>query len=108
MKKTIIITAILLGTTMIYAQKSNSNTNGKEQIVSTEDPHNPLVNGIPYSQYKAQVQAEQAKRVAAEEKLKSQQKAIIENKLPIIKNDEKGQGKDDEKNNQQKIFNITK
>lgn len=59
---------------MIYAQKSNSISNGKEQIVSTEDPHNQLVNGIPYNQYKAQVQAEQKHKAAQQAEAKIQQK----------------------------------
>ena len=74
MKKIIITTVLLLGTTLIYAQKSKNIRNCKEQIVSTEDPHNPLVNGIPYNQYKTQVQAEQKQRAAKEAEAKAQQK----------------------------------
>lgn len=67
---------LLLGTTLIYAQEKSIIKGKGIQRVSTEDPHNPLVNGIPYDQYKAQVQAEQKKRSADEAQLK--QKALVE------------------------------
>ena len=44
-----------------------------------EDPHNPLVNGIPYTQYKAQQDALKQKQ-AAENKAAKQQAAVI---LPV-------------------------
>ena len=83
MKKIIITTALLLGTTIIYAQKSNGISKGKEQILSTEDPHNPLVNGIPYDQYKAQVQAEQKQKAAKEAEAKIQQKQMMEKEAQL-------------------------
>jgi len=83
MKKIIITIGLLLGTTVVYAQKSSSTSNGKEQIVSTEDPHNPLVNGIPYSQYKMQVQNEEKQRVAKEGAAKIQHKEFLDKQAKL-------------------------
>ena len=66
---------MLLGTTCIYAQKKDLPVSTREQIISKEDPHNPLVNGIPYNQYKAQVQAEAKQRAAEEEQAKIENEA---------------------------------
>lgn len=76
MKKIIVITTLLMGTTLIYAQEKGVLKGKGIQPVSTEDPHNPLVNGIPYDQYKAQVQAEQKKRSAEQAQLR--QKAVVD------------------------------
>ena len=70
MIKLIITTAFLLGTTLIYAQQKEELRNTREQIISTENPHNPLVNGIPYDQYKTQVQTEEKQRATKEEEAK--------------------------------------
>lgn len=83
MKKIIITTAILFGTTLIYAQKKDAVKSSKEQIVSNEDPHNPLVNGIPYDQYKAKVQNEEKQRIAKEAAAKIQQKEFLEKEAKI-------------------------
>ena len=72
MKISIITIAFLFGTVLINAQKSKPGLQVRENIVSSEDPHNPLVNGIPYNQYKAQVQAEEKKRAAAEMKAREE------------------------------------
>ena len=70
MIKIIITTAFLFGTSMIYAQQKDAPRSSREQVISTENPHNPLVNGIPYDQYKAQVQAEEKQRAAKEAEAK--------------------------------------
>ena len=44
--------------------------------MNTEDPQNPLLSGIPYDQYKAQIQTEQKKRSVEEADLK--QKEVVE------------------------------
>lgn len=82
MNKIIITTVFLLGSTLVFAQKNS--TNEKVQTVSNEDPHNPLVNGIPYDQYKIQVQAEEKKKIAAENEAKAQLK-ISEEKNSKLK-----------------------
>lgn len=71
MKKLMITFALLLGSTLIFAQKSNTL---KTQFASKEDPHNPLVNGIPYNQYKIQVQQEMQKKAEAQAQEKAKQK----------------------------------
>lgn len=83
MIKIIITTALLLGTTLIYAQKKDADKSSKEQIVSNEDPHNPLVNGIPYDQYKSKVQAEQKQKAAKEAEAKIQQKEFLDKQAKI-------------------------
>ena len=80
MKKIIIATALLFGCTLVFSQKSNFE---RTQIVSNEDSHNPLVNGIPYDQYKAQVQAEQKQRAAKEAEAKIQQKEFLDKQAKI-------------------------
>ncbi|KEY19326.1 hypothetical protein [Kaistella antarctica] len=80
MKKIIITTTLLLGTVFIYAQKAEPVRQVKEYTTSTEDPHNPLVNGIPYNQYKAQVQTEEKNSAAAEVKAR---KEAVTKKLEI-------------------------
>ena len=85
MKKIIIATALLFGSTLLFAQKS---TFERTQIVSNENPHNPLVNGIPYNQYKLQVQQENKKREEAKAKAKAELQAEMKKmsavKLPPI------------------------
>ena len=87
MKKIIITTALLIGSTLIFAQQSKLD---KQNPTSKEDPHNPLVNGIPYNQYKLQVQAENKKKSEAEAKAKADQKLMVEKinqaHLPPIEN----------------------
>ena len=65
MKNLMTTILFLMATTVIYAQKSESVRSSKEQVVSKEDPHNPLVNGIPYDQYKARTIAADKARIAA-------------------------------------------
>lgn len=101
MKKIIITSTFLLGTTLLYAQKSNTISNGKEQIVSTEDPHNPLVNGIPYDQYKIQVQLEQKQKAAKEAEEKIAQKQLVEKEVQL-KLPPNANRKEKSKNNTQK------
>ncbi len=83
MIKLIITSAFLLGTTMIYAQQEEAPRSSREQIISTENPHNPLVNGIPYDQYKAQVQAEEKQRAAKEAEAKNQMKEELNREAKI-------------------------
>ena len=83
MKKIIITTTLLLGTVFIYAQKAEPSIQVREYTASNEDPHNPSVNGIPYNQYKAQVQAEEKSRVAAELKAREE---VAAKKLAIQRN----------------------
>lgn len=75
MKKVIITSAFIIGTTIIYAQKTDADKISKVQTISKEDPHNPLVNGIPYNQYKAQVQAADKQRAAQETQAKKENEA---------------------------------
>lgn len=84
MIKIIITTAFLLGTTLIYAQQKEEVRNTREQIISTENPHNPLVNGIPYDQYKSQVQAEEKQRAAKEAEAKLKVKEELDQQAKII------------------------
>lgn len=92
MKKLIITSALLFGSTLIFAQKSNP---AKTQIVSNEDPHNPLVNGIPYNQYKIQVQQEMQKKAEAQAQEKAKQKIELEKfsklKMPETPNEKQEQ-----------------
>ena len=83
MKKIIITTTLLLGTVFIYAQKAEAKIQVREYTASNEDPHNPLVNGIPYNQYKAQVQAEEKKKAAAEVKAREE---VAAKKLTVQRN----------------------
>ena len=83
MIKIIITTSFLLGTTLIYAQQKEEVRNTREQIISTENPHKPLVNGIPYDQYKAQVQAEEKQRAAKEAEAKNQMKEELNREAKI-------------------------
>ena len=83
MKKIIITTTLLLGTVFIYAQKAEPSIQVREYTASNEDPHNPLVNGIPYNQYKAQEQADEKSRVAAELKAREE---VAAKKLAIQRN----------------------
>ncbi len=83
MKKIIIAITVLLGTVFIYAQNTEPLRQVKEYTVSSEDPHNPLVNGIPYSQYKAEVQAKEKSRAAAELKAREE---VAANKVAIQRN----------------------
>lgn len=80
MKNLMTTILFLMATTAIYAQKSESARSSKEQVISKEDPHNPLVNGIPYDQYKAQTIALDKARIAANveaiEKEKAEQDRI--------------------------------
>lgn len=71
--KKIIITALVI---VIYSNAHAQTVveeRSKGSNVSTEDPHNPLVNGIPYSQYKAQemAKAQQAVKDAEANKTKT-------------------------------------
>lgn len=76
----------LVVTAAIFSVKAQSNQKNSVPALASEianktvieDPHNPLVNGIPYSQYKAQVQAEQKHRVAQEAEAKIQQKEFLD------------------------------
>ena len=70
---------------MLYAQEIGPVKSQRTHPVSTEDPHNPLVNGIPYNQYKAQVQAEEKNKTAAEAKAIAEQKTARENKPSNLK-----------------------
>lgn len=79
MKKIMITTTLLLGTVFISAQKAETTRQVKEYTVSSEDPQNPLVNGIPYNKYKAQVQAEQIENAAKEADLKKKSKEESKN-----------------------------
>ena len=83
MKKIIITTTLLLGMVFIYGQKAEPSIQVREYTASNEDPHNPLVNGIPYNQYKAQVQAEEKSRAAAEVKAREE---ITAKKLAVQRN----------------------
>lgn len=83
MIKIIITTAFLFGTSMIYAQQKDAPRSSREQIISTENPHNPLVNGIPYDQYKVQVQAEEKQRAAKEAEAKNQMKEELNREAKI-------------------------
>lgn len=87
MIKIIITSAFLLGTTIIYAQQKETPRSSREQILSTENPHNPLVNGIPYDQYKAKVEADQKEKEMQEAKAKSQN-LIDSKKLPVVRKSE--------------------
>ena len=84
MIKIIITTAFLLGTTMIYAQQKEGSRSTREQIINTENPHNPLVNGIPYDQYKAQVQTAQKQKAEQESEAKIQQKQMMDKQAKLI------------------------
>ena len=75
MKNLMTTILFLMATTVIYAQKSESVRSSKEQVVSKEDPHNPLVNGIPYHQYKAQTIAADKARTAATAEAIAKEKA---------------------------------
>lgn len=75
MKNLMTTILFLMATTVIYAQKSESVRSSKEQVVSKEDPHNPLVNGIPYDQYKAQTIAADKARIAANAEAIAKEKA---------------------------------
>ena len=99
MKKIIVITTLLMGTTLIYAQEKGVLKGKGIQPVRTEDPHNPLVNGIPYNQYKAQVQAEEKNRAAAEAKAIAEQKTAGKNKPSNLQIHEEDQLKINPRNN---------
>lgn len=83
MKKIVITTTVLLGTVFIYAQKAEPALQVREYTKSSEDPQNPLVNGIPYDQYKAQVQAEQKQQAAKEAEAKNQLKEELNREAKI-------------------------
>ena len=83
MKKIILTFALILVSTFAFAQKSNATAGKKVQKISNEDPHNPLVNGIPYDQYKAQVQAEEKQRAAKEAEAKNQMKEELNREAKI-------------------------
>lgn len=57
MKKIIITSACLFVVFFATAQTGKLVSEPVAANTKAEDPHNPLVNGIPYSQYKAQQQA---------------------------------------------------
>ena len=65
----------LMATTVIYAQKSESARSSKEQVISKEDPHNTLVKGNPYNQYKAQTIAADKAKIAANTNAIAKEKA---------------------------------
>lgn len=72
-------------TAAIFSAKAQANQkNNSRELVSSstsnskEDPHNPLVNGIPYSQYKQQIEAEKKKKADEIAKEKTQQKLDLE------------------------------
>ena len=72
-------------TAAIFSAKAQANDkNSSRELASysslkaKEDPHNPLVNGIPYSQYKNQVQEENKKKAEAETKAKAALKTEID------------------------------
>ena len=76
--KKIFLTIIV--TTVAFCVKAQSNQKSTLQLASSvtnntvkENPQDPLVNGIPYSQYKLQVQAEEKRRIAAEKEAKTKQ-----------------------------------
>lgn len=81
----------LVVTAAIFSVKAQSNQKNSVPALAseianktvTEDPHNPLVNGIPYNQYKAQVQAEEKKKTAQETKAKIQQKEFLDKQAKI-------------------------
>ena len=75
MKNLMTTILFLMATTIIYAQNSESGRSIKEQVISKEDPHNPLVNGIPYDQYKAQTIAADQARIAANAEAIAKEKA---------------------------------
>ena len=83
MIKIIITTAFLFGTSMIYAQQKDAPRSSREQVISKENPHNPLVNGIPYDQYKAQVQTDQKERAAKEAAAKIEQKEFLNKEAQV-------------------------
>lgn len=74
--KKIILTIIV--TTAAFCVKAQTNQKSTLQLASSvanntvkENPQDPLVNGIPYSQYKLQVQADEKRRIAAEQEAKT-------------------------------------
>ena len=78
-------------TALIFSAKAQSNQKSNSQVLASsvantmkENPHNPLVNGIPYDQYKTQVQAEQKQRAAKEAAAKVQQKQMLEKEVQLI------------------------
>lgn len=75
MIKIIITATLLLGTTLLHAQKKDEPVKTREQIISKEDPHNPLVNGIPYNQYKAQVEVAAKQTASVEAQVKRDNEA---------------------------------
>ncbi len=75
MKNLITTILFLMASTVIYAQKFESGRISKEQVISKEDPHNPLVNGIPYDQYKAQTIALTKAKTAANTEAIAKEKA---------------------------------
>lgn len=60
-------------------QKNNSRELASSiSVNSKEDPHNPLVNGIPYSQYINQVQAENKEKAEEKTRAEADQKKELE------------------------------
>jgi len=74
----------MLATTIVYAQQKAADHITREHIISTQNPHNPLVNGIPYDQYKAQVLAAEKQRAVEEAKAKMQHKENLDQQAKVI------------------------
>lgn len=67
MKKIIITSACLFVVFFATAQTGKLVSESVAANTKAEDPHNPLVNGIPYSQYKAQQNAIKARQQQEEQ-----------------------------------------
>lgn len=78
MKKLMISAVCIFFAVAVNAQKNKLTSESPTTYATVENPHDPLVNGIPYSQYKSQVQAEEKKKAAREEEAKFQQKKMQE------------------------------
>ncbi len=71
---TLVLIMLALSANAQSNQKSSSPMLASSAVNNSvkEDPRNPLVNGIPYNQYKLQVQADQKQRAAKEAETKIQ------------------------------------
>ena len=92
---------------LVFSAKAQvSQKNSSKELVSTtynitakEDPHNPLVNGIPYNQYKIQVQQEMQKKAEAQAQEKAKQK-LEQEKISKLKMPKIPDGKQEQISNQ--------
>lgn len=88
MKKIFLTLAV---TTLIFSAKAQSNQKSTSQSLASsiannttqENPRDPYVNGIPYSQYKIQVQNDEKHRSAKDAQAKIKNKELIDNQAKI-------------------------